>query len=350
LAFAFACSGQASAQTKDAAKKPAPPTKAAAKTPAALKQGAHGVTNINSGTLVITGGGMGEFPKTLDQALTAALETSPKVMAAKARVTLAEAELSSAQMDVARKIVQLWTDRQTQQLNYEEILKRRNESGIAPLIIEAGAAVTQTEMELRCLIGQASAPASRGVHSNTSVNGSVAPEQPAKPLQLPRGPVVEKIRKALHAPTEINFTETPLVEVVEYLRERHKIEIQIDAGKVNTDWPITVGLNGVTLGEALQAIDDLIPDLKFVVRDYGILVTTPERARQQGYFPVVDFARLGGDGGVTTFEKADLRPDGNLLPSPFRPDPNLLPSPEPKPNYEPVLKPTLPAQRESQSR
>ena len=50
-----------------------------------------------------------------------ALESSPKVMAAKARVTLAEAELSSAQMDVARKIVELWTERQTKQLTYDNM-------------------------------------------------------------------------------------------------------------------------------------------------------------------------------------------------------------------------------------
>jgi hypothetical protein len=336
LALAFACSGQAIAQTKASPKKPAPPTKAAAKTPADLKQGAHWVTAVASGTLVITGGGMGEFPKTLDQALTAALETSPKVMAAKARVTLAEAELSSAQMDVARKIVQLWTDRQTKQLTYDNaILQSKQNPAAYPasLIIAAGAEVTQTEMELRCLIGQASAPAWQGAYSNSSLNNLVTPEQPAKPLQLPRGPVVEKIRKALLSPTEINFTETPLAEMVEYLRERHKIGIQIDAGKVNADMPITVGLNGVTLGAALQAIDDLIPDLKFVVRDYGILVTTPERARQQGYFPVVDFSRLGGDGGAATYEKADSRPDANLLPSPA-----------PKPNYEPRPTPTQPAE------
>jgi hypothetical protein len=44
------------------------------------------------------------------------------------------------------------------------------------------------------------------------------------------------------------------------------------------------------------------------VRDYGLLVTTPQRARAQGYFPVVDFARLSAGGEPQTETPRDLQP------------------------------------------
>jgi hypothetical protein len=269
-------------------------------------------------------GGIGAFPATLDQALNMALETSPKVMAAKARVTLAEAELSSAQMDVARKIVQLWTERQTRQLFYEEKLEaNRKTPGTfpAPFLIEAGAAVTQVEMELRCLIGQASSTAPRSVRLSATLNIgsniSVASERPAKPLQLPHGPMVEAVRKALLSPTEIVFVESPISEVMDYLKERHKIEILIDAkalaeAGMTKEKLITCDLKPASLAAALQAWDDLMPELKIVVRDYGLLVTTPERAREQGYFAAVAFARLGAGRG-SVFETRQIRgPNGEL--------------------------------------
>ncbi len=212
-------------------------------------------------------------------------------------------------MDVARKIVELWTERQTKQLNYEEILKRRNELGITPFVIEAGAAVTQLEMELRCLIGQATSTVSRG----SPAKAATAFERPAKPLQLPRGRLVEEIRKALLTPTEVVFVETPMQEVMDYLKERHKIEIQFDTkalaeAGIKPEMPLTIDLKGLTLGDFFQSLDDREPELKFVVRNYGILVTTPERAREQGYFPVVNFARLAAGGETPAETPRDIQP------------------------------------------
>ncbi len=91
-------------------------------------------------------------------------------------------------MEVARKIVELWTERQTRQLTYENALAQNKQlpgSVSAPELIASGASVTQAEMELRCLIGQASSSAAWG--------NSAAPfERPVKPLQLPRGVIVQR--------------------------------------------------------------------------------------------------------------------------------------------------------------
>ena len=506
LALSFAWSGQAIAQTKPlkpapkevkerepkAPREPRKPGKANTYSGTATISAGAPITidgkakpgdyAVISGTIASDGGGLGQFPATLDQALNAALETSPKVMEAKAKLTLAEAELSSARMDVARKIVQLWSERHLRQLEYDRLLDLSKRTAVPHAdVINAGASVTQYEMELRCLIGNASSTASRGnayktaaatatfepakpvqlprgsvfeklrdaLLSNTvmdfknvplkdvmdyikdrhnieiqvedmdvfdpnqdnpvppitfSIKGvslgaalqalddkygeriklvvrdygllvttpeyarhegylpvaefvrlldndrtaasrgrpartSPPPERPAKPLPPPRGPVVERIRQALLTPTELDFIQVPLGDVVEYLKDKHKIEIQIDTNAgISGDMPIGIGLKGVTLGDALQAMDDMIPDLKLVVRNYGILVTTPERAREQGYLSVVEFARLAGDGGAAvsspTFtepEKPELRPALRPIEEPKLPTPKRR-SPESAPN------------------
>jgi hypothetical protein len=120
---------------------------------------------------------------------------------------------------------------------------------------------------------------------------------PAKPIQLPHGPMVERIRQALAAPAQIAFNEQPLQQVTEYLKDANKIEIQLDGqalenAGITGDTPISVNLKAPSLAAVFQWFDDQMPNLKFVVRDYGILVTTPERAREQGYLPVVEFARV----------------------------------------------------------
>ncbi len=340
LALLFAWSGETFA------KPPKPPSAAksgaAAKAPTARHAESKGVTNLNGGTLIITGGGMGQFPATLDQALSLALESSPKVMAAKSRVTLAEAELTAARMDAAHRTVELWTERQTLQLKYQDILaenQRLHKANPTPLLIEAGAQLTQLEMELRCLIGQTSFTASRGGLSMTATSF----ERPAKPLQLPRGTVVQRTRDALLTNTEITFVNAPVEEVGEYLKDRHKINnIFVDSKalrEVGGGHPldITIDVRGVSLIAAFEAMEDLYPQLKIVVRDYGLLVTTPERAREEGYLPAVDFIRLGSNGGG---------PIGPLSPLPAEQAPKQESSntntqqptpatPQPKPEYDP---------------
>ena len=75
-----------------------------------------------------------------------------------------------------------------------------------------------------------------------------------------------------------------------------------------SDRPLTIDLKGLALADFFQSLDDREPELKFVVRNYGILVTTPERAREQGYFPVVDFARLAAGGETQAETPRDLQP------------------------------------------
>jgi hypothetical protein len=76
-----------------------------------------------------------------------------------------------------------------------------------------------------------------------------------KPVEIKTGEAA--IEKALAELTDFDFKETPLNQVIEQLKNRHHIEIQIDkealddAG-VETDTPVSCRVKGVPLGSGLH--------------------------------------------------------------------------------------------------
>jgi hypothetical protein len=111
-----------------------------------------------------------------------------------------------------------------------------------------------------------------------------------------------KIYEALKAPTEFEFVDTPLQDVIAALKEFHKIPIQLDKKAlqdvgVPADVPITKSLKGITLRSALRLmLRDL--DLTYVVRDDVLLITTPEEAENMTYVRVYPVDDLVGDAGA----------------------------------------------------
>ena len=110
-----------------------------------------------------------------------------------------------------------------------------------------------------------------------------------------QSPAEVKIRKALESPTKLDFTETPLNDVVEYLKDLHGIEIQIDtkaledAGSAQ-DTPITKNLNGISLRSALRLM--LQPmDLGYMIDNEVLLITTKDKVDNNlvtKVYPVAD--------------------------------------------------------------
>lgn len=99
-------------------------------------------------------------------------------------------------------------------------------------------------------------------------------------IAAPKSPEVVRIEKALAAPAALEFIETPLSEVVDWLKEQHKIPIEFDRKAmadvgIGTDTPVTRNLRDVSLAAILRRmLKDL--DLTFVIRDDVLLLTTPE--------------------------------------------------------------------------
>lgn len=95
-------------------------------------------------------------------------------------------------------------------------------------------------------------------------------------------PGVRKILKALESPTELEFIETPLQDVLDFIRDYHQIEVQLDQKAlddvgIGSDSPITRSLKGISLRSALRLLLREL-DLTYTIEDEVLLVTTPEEA------------------------------------------------------------------------
>lgn len=95
-------------------------------------------------------------------------------------------------------------------------------------------------------------------------------------------PTEQKIFRALDEHANLEFTDQPLQLVAEYLEDKYRIEVELDrralakAG-INGQTSITSDVKGVTLRSALRLILRQL-DLKYVVHDEVLLITTSEKA------------------------------------------------------------------------
>jgi hypothetical protein len=250
-----------------------------------------------------------------DQALARALENHPDIVAAKAKVALAEAELYGKRMEVSRHVLGLYgslkmldaqVDASKASLNRSksefERLKlavengRPEQSTKAKLAVEVQTAQTQlvqtisqreqAEKELRLLIGTASPATEAKSPSKVAVAAR----------QTPLGPIVEKMKIAQEKPIKLEFTDQPLVDIMAYLTEKTGVMFSLqgqalESASIPREQPITLRTNEVPLRAALQAFEDANPELQFVLRDYGVLVTSKDYAQEHGYMPVLELGK-----------------------------------------------------------
>lgn len=94
-----------------------------------------------------------------------------------------------------------------------------------------------------------------------------------------------RIRRALDQPVQLHFVDSPLSEVVDFLKTTAAIPIVIDKRALDdvglgSDTPVTFSVDGITLRSALRLLlHDL--ELTYVVRDEVLLITTPEAAETE---------------------------------------------------------------------
>jgi RNA polymerase sigma factor (sigma-70 family) len=111
-----------------------------------------------------------------------------------------------------------------------------------------------------------------------------------------RSKAVQRIEAELTKPTEIAFTDTPLIDVVTFLSEYHNIPILIDteallATGVATDIPITRTLTGVSLENSLNIM--LLPlDLDYVITNDVMSITSAKQAKATMDARVYDLSRI----------------------------------------------------------
>jgi hypothetical protein len=104
------------------------------------------------------------------------------------------------------------------------------------------------------------------------------------------------IEQALAQPTEIEFVDTPLSDVIDYLKDHHRIEIQLDIKMlddvgIGSDTPVTKRLKGISLRSALNLLLREL-SLTWIIQDEMLLITTPEEAESRLTIKVLDVADL----------------------------------------------------------
>jgi len=219
----------------------------------------------------------------LEQHLEKAMRANPDIMAARAQAELAKAELNLAQMKVARELVALHSRLEAQyrkiQLIREQSQENPKDRNVVHTLIDAEAQLAETQAQLSYLIGQSAAGLPTG--------GQPGPA--ATTASLPRGPIVEKLSKALAKPVTVEFVDTPLEDVGKFLSDL--LDIPIVADKSIGTIPVTLNLKGLSLVAATQSMEDICPEVSFVVRDYGILITSSDLAIRKGFVSAADFEK-----------------------------------------------------------
>ena len=95
-------------------------------------------------------------------------------------------------------------------------------------------------------------------------------------------PIEEKIHSSLDKPTTVDFSETPLEDAIQFLKDYHDINIWIDRPTlteegVALDTPITLKLSGVSMRSILKLL--LEPaQLTYLIEDEVMKITTATKA------------------------------------------------------------------------
>ena len=109
--------------------------------------------------------------------------------------------------------------------------------------------------------------------------------------RMPRGPMAEKIRKALDTPVTLTTGAdgVKLAGVADALRTTlPDVPFLVNVGDKKNE-VVSLTLTGkVPLGAAFQALQDVVPGLHCFVREYGILITLDDAAPADG-MPVIEF-------------------------------------------------------------
>jgi hypothetical protein len=283
-------------------------------------------------------------PNSLEAMLSVALKSNPDIQVAEAKLREAEAGLNKARVQVLQQLVTAKNAVDSQKAAVaaaEATLRRyqelRNTGAIdmasvqknEALLAQAKADLVKAEADLGILLGKI--PGQRDAQAtwlNTLDRGSrldiaslafspdgrhlwtagadgairVWDPKTGQALSTPvtspaAGSLDARIRDALTKPVKIeNWKEAlPVADVIEYLKKKAAVDVPFRLLAENPQTqraPRTVELmtGELPLSAWLAVIEDSVDGLVFVVREYGILVTTKDRMPSDG-LRVRDFLR-----------------------------------------------------------
>lgn len=246
----------------------------------------------------------------LDALIAAALANDAEVQVARSKVQLAEAELARARQQATHKVVSLNSAVREQKRAMQtakeafQLVQAANQRGTISsndfLIarekfeaVQAKQAALETELKLLTGPDKREKPAGMGiklqfdnledVHRNVkwSDTCTACHQMPLGLKVLPpkaAGPVPDRIRKALDFPVKLGPKNAKVT--FEQAIDLFKKSVQFDV-IVRNDFnmaPVTSYGEELPIGAWLQLFMDTNPDLRLLVREYGLLVSKKELA------------------------------------------------------------------------
>jgi hypothetical protein len=122
----------------------------------------------------------------------------------------------------------------------------------------------------------------------------------------------DNLRRKLQAPTQVQLKEAEARDLAKYLQDLHGVPFLLDPSAVDSGVVVTIDIRDVPLHAALQAVEDTHPDLRFFVRDYGILIGKADsEGGSNKAVRVRDFMQSGTPGAMIKYE---LGPRGQYIP------------------------------------
>lgn len=120
-------------------------------------------------------------------------------------------------------------------------------------------------------------------------------------------PIEQRIEAALNERTEISFSDMPLKDAIDFLKDLHEIQIVMDSAAltdegVDPSAPVSLELAGITLRSALRLLLEPLA-LTYVIRDEVMMITTEAKAGEAlstRVYPVADLVIpiTSGGGGA----------------------------------------------------
>ncbi len=108
-----------------------------------------------------------------------------------------------------------------------------------------------------------------------------------------------RIKAALEEETAMDFIDTPLDQVVQFLQDQSNIPIQLDTLAmddfgIGTDVPVTRSFKGISLQSALKLILAEL-EMTYIIENEVLMLTTTEAAAKRPEVRVYNVSKLLGD-------------------------------------------------------
>lgn len=227
------------------------------------------------------------LPNDVDQVVALAMKSHPDVLLAEAKVRQAEAELMQAKMKAAREAIEVWKQRRTLEFDLrvaEREMVAKSELAKAGSVDAQTLDAARAKFErLRAEAVDANAVARFLLGAGFEPKPEPAPQRNSEPAPAPpqRPAMNTRLAQQLGESGDVALKDVPLSEAVASIVRKAGINLLIDAEAASDaeSTAVTLELKAVTHLSALGAMLEM-RSFALVQRDYGLLLTSKDRASQ----------------------------------------------------------------------